>query len=464
MSEPNRAFSRRAFVTVTGTAAALVAAQVRASSPATPAAAVPLPDSPAGMQLAWVLDHVRPGATMPTEPEIAEHFAPAFLAQVPTAQLIGVLQEIAGAYGPLVVTGFASEPTPDQIVANVTTRTGESWVLFIAVETLGEHRIVGLHLVPADANATPVALAGFDDLIERWGAFAEHSGLLISEIVNGSLHQLAALNEREQRAIGSAFKLYVLGAVASAAGAGKLAWTDNVTIQDRLKSLPSGELQNDPNGTKLPIRSVAEKMISISDNTAADHLLDLVGREAVEAMMPAMGNSDPSRTLPFLSTAEMFKLKLVASEEQRANYIAADVATRRTLLADVIDPLSFANADLTGWNGPRAIDTLEWFASPTDAANAMLFFHQSATKVGFEPVADILAINPGIQFDTTKWPYVGYKGGSEPGVLCLVWLLRRADDHWFIATGVLNDTNQAIDENGAILTFAGFPALLEAIR
>ncbi len=37
---------------------------------------------------------------------------------------------------------------------------------------------------------------------------------------------------------------------------------------------------------------------------------------------------------------------------------------------------------------------------------------------------DTLAVNPGMPVDKARWPYVGFKGGSEPGVLQLTWLLR----------------------------------------
>ena len=43
-------------------------------------------------------------------------------------------------------------------------------------------------------------------------------------------------------------------------------------------------------------------MIAISDNTATDHLIDLVGRDRVEAALTVFGHSDPAMTVPFLTT------------------------------------------------------------------------------------------------------------------------------------------------------------------
>jgi hypothetical protein len=49
----------------------------------------------------------------------------------------------------------------------------------------------------------------------------------------------------------------------------------------------------------------------------------------------------------------------------------------------------------------------------------------------------LLAINPGIDPTTRgKFDYVGFKGGSEPGVVTLNFLIRRKDGRWLaIAAG-----------------------------
>jgi beta-lactamase class A len=57
-----------------------------------------------------------------------------------------------------------------------------------------------------------------------------------------------------------------------------------------LKVGGSGTLQDLPDGTKLTVEQAAVKMISVSDNTAADMLLKLVGRAAVEEQVRAWSN------------------------------------------------------------------------------------------------------------------------------------------------------------------------------
>jgi beta-lactamase class A len=198
------------------------------------------------------------------------------------------------------------------------------------------------------------------------------------------------------------------------------------------------------------VRYFAEQMISISDNTAADHLLAHLGRENVEDYQARMGHSNPALNEPFLSTREMFTIKLALTAENIQRYVDANPAERRRQLTDEIDPLTVTTAQANGWTRPRSIDTVEWFASAADLCRAMSSLKALSEQPGLEPVRSILAINPGVPFDPAVWTYIGYKGGSEPGVLNLTWLLQRADGRWFVVTAGLNDPAKNIDTNGAV--------------
>ena len=72
----------------------------------------------------------------------------------------------------------------------------------------------------------------------------------------------------EAGAIGSAFKLYVLGALARAVADGDATWQERLAIRDAWKSLPSGAMRDEPAGSAFTLRHYAEQMISVSDNTA----------------------------------------------------------------------------------------------------------------------------------------------------------------------------------------------------
>jgi len=72
-------------------------------------------------------------------------------------------------------------------------------------------------------------------------------------------------------------------------------------------------------------------MISASDNTATDHLFDLIGRDAVGAMLGPMGNDAVDRKMPFLTTGELFVIKW-GPDGLADRYRDADESARRALL------------------------------------------------------------------------------------------------------------------------------------
>ena len=62
----------------------------------------------------------------------------------------------------------------------------------------------------------------------------------------------------------------------------------------------------------------------------------------------------------------------------------------------------------------------------------------------------MLSQNPGIAIDKAEFPWVGFKGGSEPGVMTLSWLLQRADGRWFAVSLFYADESAPIDDERAL--------------
>ncbi|WP_192784103.1 serine hydrolase [Nonomuraea angiospora] len=137
------------------------------------------------------------------------------------------------------------------------------------------------------------------------------------------------LDADTQRPIGSAFKLYVLGALAQAVAEGRLSWNERLAIRDDHKSLPSGTLQNRPAGTMLALSEYADHMISISDNTATDHLIHRLGRDAVRRQLSLFGHREPDANVPILTTKAFFQLKAASDQDRTRQYLALP-AHRRT--------------------------------------------------------------------------------------------------------------------------------------
>lgn len=93
---------------------------------------------------------------------------------------------------------------------------------------------------------------------------------------------------------------------------------------------PTGRLQDEPTGTSVTVAEAADLMIAISDNTATDLLIDLVGRDAVEDV-PA---------------------------------------------------------------GPVAANEIGWYASPAELCDALVMLRERAALPELEPVGEALGHNP----------------------------------------------------------------------
>ena len=193
----------------------------------------------------------------------------------------------------------------------------------------------------------------------------------------------------------------------------------------------------------MTLQSLATAMIAESDNSASDTLLLALGRTKVDAMPAATGHADADKALPILSTAEAFALKMPANADLRSRYETATVADRRALLhqnaarltADKVDVGSVAEV-------PTAIDSVEWFASPRDMIGLLDWL-----RLHGGDALPIMAVNPGIApADAKRWRYLGYKGGSEPGVMAMAMLGRARDGQWYAVSGSWNNLIARLDE------------------
>jgi beta-lactamase class A len=406
--------------------------------------------------LQWVLDALASG-NPPTRSEIEHNFTPDGLAAVPADVLILQFMQLSAQLNPFTV-GEVRQTSDVSLLAQLDTAIG-AVLVDLQISTTTPYQITSLRLLPS--SVAPDAPTAFVDAVAQLEPLASKRELLVAEIVDGTCKPLEELNSDTPLAIGSAFKLWVLYALdAKLRDDSSSSWDSKLAIRDELKSVPSGTYQNLTAGTQRSVREFARNMISISDNTAADHLIDFTGRTNVEQAQQQTGHSAPSANIPWLYTREMFALKGWATARQLQTFRTGSVSDKRSVLDELrAEPL--APATLTNWTTPRSLD-VEWFADAMDLCQVQ---RALAARDHFDPhseVLQILAINPGIGFDLTKWSYVGFKGGSEVGVLSLAWLLQRNDGRWFSIVLIVNDPDHALDENAVIGVGSALPAILAA--
>jgi len=322
---------------------------------AAPAQAVVPADTTAGVQLRWLMASM---ARLPLSgAQVRAHFDAAFLAQVSPAVLNQVLRAVASFR---LLSVRVSELST--VVADVSTGGAGPAQVFLAVDRQG--LISWLRISPALAGPSPATWSCVDAALQ---SAAPRVRLLVADVTGGSCQPVHGLDPGTAAPLAAVFKLYVLDALGQAVAAGKVRWNQLLTVTAQLKSLPPGELKDEPDGTPVSVLEAAAAMTSLSEDTATDMLIHLVGRPAVEAALTRTQMADPALDRPFLTTREIFTLKLDQWPALAESYLAAGQAGRRALLAGTVDraPLP-AVAAAGAWIAPRAVNSLEYFASASD--------------------------------------------------------------------------------------------------
>jgi Beta-lactamase enzyme family len=436
--------------TLAGCAAGQATAGQATATASQPArrASVTATRSAALQQLKWLID-VSARPPVPTA-ELDQHMTP---------QLLAVAGGPAGLNQGLESVG---QIALQQLLLNqpahveaITRGANGSWQVDLQTNASGLISLLALR----PYGASPQTWQQLDSRLRALAPQVSFAAMTIDS--RGGCRVVHGVNAGLVRPLGSAFKLYVLGALGQAVASHHASWNERVAIRQQWKSLPSGVLQNDPPGTELTLRQYADYMISISDNTAADHLIHFLGRGAVQAQLSRFGNSSAGRDIPFLTTRELFALKGVDYPALASGYLALPPRLRAAKLAGLDKiPLS----QLHVWTQPELIDQLEWFASPTDICRAYAGLWRENAQPGMGAIGDALSINDGgIGLSRATYPLVWFKGGSEPGVLTLNYLARARTGQLIVSSLMLASPGKALNEAaiaGEVLALARGGVLL----
>lgn len=446
-------------------AAALVAAACTTDAPPDPAPGDEEPGAPSAAEipsdvdlaqlegtpvlaaLAWVLDAL---ADPPDHDALQATFTEGFQRELPVAQLRPVLVELGGAYR---VTSLRNA-TATSLTAEIAS-DDHRWTLLLAVDPDAPQDPGIGTLFFADPLPDPATFEDWDEAGDALAGLAADVGFVAAQIDSGACVPLASARADDRAPIASIVKLAVLDAAAAAVESGEASWDDPLTVTDALRSLPTGVLQDAPEGTEVTLAEAAELAGVVSDNTAADLLADLVGRDAVADARERLGMPAHADELPLLSTRELFQLVWDIDDATRTAYLDADVDGRLELLAALPDtPLTLTPADLVATPDLRA---LGWSATPAELCDALVAM---GARADADPVvAAAVGTNAIVRLDATPWEPVVAKGGSAPGVLAFAWLVQDEDGQRAALVVTLAD-DQPIDELAALPVVEGALALL----
>lgn len=362
----------------------------------------------------------------------SEVFTDAFVNAVPKAQFDAIAAQLRSQIGDYAGLHDLAPSGPG--AASVRFQFGNMLAnTLLQLEPAAPYKVAGFQIT----GTSPLLEEG-QIISDRIAQLPGTTNLLFARL-DGS-KTVEAHNADAPLAVASAFKLWVLSALVREIEAGKREWDDVMMME--AYSVPSGGMQNWPYRSPVTLHTLATMMISVSDNTATDELIGLLGRDKIEAELVLTGHSDPARNRPFLSVREFILLKHFENEG-RWNYETLDEAGRRAALGQLSHEVVGDDmiAQLFGANRPQHID-IEWFASPRDLARVMERLDQNIEA------RKILTVNKGFPPGTAdSWSYIGFKGGSEPGVLNFTWLLKNFSDERYILTMSWNDPASSVSED-----------------
>lgn len=384
--------------------------------------------SDAAVQLKWLAEAAT--RTPVSEKEIREHLAQPLLTAVGGFETINA---VLAQYGQLDV-GRIRAARPGRVQASVR-GNGTEYFVRVCVDAAG--LIDDIQMTPVDSVTS---WAEIDPLLAELGTRVSFAAAEIG--ANGQCDIVHDVDASTLRPVGSTFKLYVLAALGQAVADKRADWHEQLEIREDWKSLPSGTLQDRPAGSKLSLAEFADHMTAISDNTATDHLIHRVGRDAVHQQLALLGHHRPEVNIPLLTTRAFFQLKGTPGASRAEQYLTVPTQARAAAIAELERlPLPELGADT--WTRPSHIDEIEYFASPTDVCRAFAGLQRLA-----QPEIDhALSLNDdGLNLDSSQFPTVWYKPGDEPGVVTQHYLARDTGDRTFVVSLMVSDPTTAPDK------------------
>ncbi|MFB9319613.1 serine hydrolase [Cryptosporangium minutisporangium] len=375
-----------------------------------------LPSTPVGRQVQWLCE--------------VSHRAPISDAELRAHTSLPSVSTPPG----LRVESFRAQPRQAERRAYAVLRDADGDRHHLMLETDAAGRIRALRFTPI-----PRSWAELGDTVR---GLAPRASFLASEIDrDGQIRPVYGVAPTTPRPIGSAMALYVLGALAHAAGQGRLRWDEPLAVRDAWKTDLTSSVGSVPDGTMLALRRYADDAIFSGDASAIDHLLGRLGRGAVEAQQVRFGHAQIGANLPFLTARETTQLK--THPHVGEEYLATDGPRERLgYLRDVVAHLPRP----TGFpDEPRFTDSVEWFASPADVCRAFAGLVRQATT---QPAVGAVLGQQGtasLGLDVGRWPVGWSKGGAEPGVVTENFLAGTPSGRTFAVSLMVTDPDRPLD-------------------
>jgi hypothetical protein len=323
------------------------------------------------------------------------------------------------------------------------------WILRVGVEVAPSRRIEEFSLTASEGPRVDPdeAWRVFDGLVDgsgfTVGCFAGELG------PDGALREIHSKSGDDRLAIGTLGMIWAHAALAEWIAEGGATWDDPLMIDESLRCLPESRTSVLAPGEILPLKTHARRALVEADNTAAEHLAAMLGRERIERArdrLRAEANTRDEVTdgEPFLTPAEMYRLKCGATSLVNRYAAAANDERRRMLEEDV--PKSDVSAALfLTWDKPQQIGRVGWHASAREMCMTLAGLWGACRERKGCEAASLLTSTRTEHKRDDGCVSIALAGG-EPGAIAAAWLRERPDGRVIVLAVIINDPATPIPE------------------
>lgn len=381
-------------------------------------------------------------------------FTEAFIARTPRDVAIEQFRRavaVSGGFEPLETRQLE----PNMIGAWVRAKNNRRslWILRLAVESVPPHRIDRLDLDAAPIPGPPIeeSWAAFDESVSKarfrtaMAAFERRS--------DGTLHLLHAIDPDSRLAVGTFGTIWAHLALAEFINDGGASWDRGLVFDDSLRSLPPGRTSALEPGAELPLREFARRAARDGDNTAAEHLIAMLGRERIEQARDrvreqaaaAAGIDPPPGGEPYLTTIEFYRLKCGATDLITRYADALTFERQRELLETEVAQTEVDPTLYRAWAAPQELKRVGWLATPRELCHLGARLFELSRSEGQSWALDALRAQAPDE-SAPKQSSTARSIAGEPGALAGLWIFERADGRAIILAMIMNRDRRAIPD------------------
>lgn len=415
---------------------------------------VELEPGPLAEQFAWVLAELRTGDGTTVE-EIEEHFDPGYLANFDPRAVVNGWNQFRESWDGFGISDvlFVS---PYRISTVVVHPNGVEGELEMSVDRDGSGGINFFRLAGTfrpESAADAYASLSVEETVDQLVATADAVSVLVARIDDDRCVALVEQNIAAPLETASMFKGYVLGAVADAVDAGDLTLDTPVSLDADLLNTNGSRIASAPIGTEFSLLEMATLMMALSDNTATDHLMKLIGRDELDRALERFGHAEPGLMSPLLTTGELAHLRLNVPTAEADMFATLSENDQRVFVDEVLAPLGSSTGDFRFVND-AAFRAANWRASADDLCRLMAGLRTYPDTTDASLLVDRAYGGGNVPaFARQSWERAWFKGGSQglsaEGliVLTLGYLVESDDRGTYVVITMANSESSVIRQD-----------------